>query len=244
MIIIISSPELSGLDLLEKEVEVMIALLDQGLERLHIRKPAAGLNQLAFLLERFPWQYREKLVLHPPRAFFGRIGLKKETEHLMQWMQQKGMRRLHIPSWLRMHPNIDVLLKQLSSRDNSFVLSTGMHTLEERCELLQVNQPGLAYDYVLVSPLFDSISKAGYRANAALWQHGRDRGSEFRPRLIAMGGMQAANLLAIKNAGFDGAALMGAIWQPFAMDGFAKREENIINYFKICADTWKNAIIN
>ena len=68
--------------------------------------------------------------------------------------------------------------------------------------------------YVFLSPIYDSISKTGYRA-------------AFQPdtlkeaarcviidtQVIALGGISAARLPEVKAMGFGGAALLGDVWQ-------------------------------
>ncbi|MFT3826638.1 MAG: thiamine phosphate synthase [Chitinophagaceae bacterium] len=64
-------------------------------------------------------------------------------------------------------------------------------------------------DYVFISPVFDSISKAGYRANETLLQK---PAAQWVFRLIALGGINAANIGRLINDGWDGAAVLGWIW--------------------------------
>ena len=58
-IIVISAP-----DFLPGEVEAVTALLEAGAWRVHVRKPAAGSDSIARLLEEFPQCYRSRLSLH------------------------------------------------------------------------------------------------------------------------------------------------------------------------------------
>lgn len=81
------------------------------------------------------------------------------------------------------------------------VLSTSIHTPES---------PGPAWQYLLLGPLFDSISKKGYRGKAHLF-------TAVPPNCIAIGGIDASNITHAKAMGFQGAALLGAIWQNPAL---------------------------
>ena len=65
------------------------------------------------------------------------------------------------------------------------------------------------YDYVTLSPIFDSISKAGYKSHFSL--------KELEPllkgrRVIALGGVTPDKFPALKEAGFAGAAMLGHFW--------------------------------
>lgn len=68
-----------------------------------------------------------------------------------------------------------------------------------------VEPPG-QWDYLLLGPVFDSISKPGY--------HGRLASFGAIPRrTIAIGGVDAGNVGQLKVAGFAGAALLGTVWR-------------------------------
>lgn len=99
---------------------------------------------------------------------------------------------------------------KLSDRSQSF--STSIHqliawpTLTGRAEL------------VFYSPVFTSISKPGYGPTLPLdtirvqVESIRQQSVQL-PRLIGLGGIQAENIQLVRQAGFDGAALMGTLWQ-------------------------------
>lgn len=73
-------------------------------------------------------------------------------------------------------------------------------------------------ELVFYSPVFTSISKPGYGPTISLdtiniqIESIRQQSVQL-PRLIGLGGIQADNIRLVRQAGFDGAALMGALWQ-------------------------------
>lgn len=90
--------------------------------------------------------------------------------------------------------------------------STSIHSLSE--------WPRLAgqVELVLYSPLFPSISKPGYGPSSSLVVTAQEVSAirqqhRALPLLIGLGGIQAENVALVRGAGFDGAALMGALWQ-------------------------------
>ncbi|GAB3974563.1 hypothetical protein GCM10028806_30500 [Spirosoma terrae] len=91
--------------------------------------------------------------------------------------------------------------------------STSIHNLAD--------WPALAgrVELVFYSPLFPSISKTGYAPTVPLDELARQvqaiRAKQHQdlPRLIGLGGIDATNVSQVRQAGFDGAALMGALWQ-------------------------------
>ena len=90
------------------------------------------------------------------------------------------------------------------------LLSRACHSLEE------VKTMASHFDYVLMSPVYDSISKQGYRSGysqEALQQAQAER--IINEKVVALGGISAANLSEIKALGFGGAALLGDIWNRY-----------------------------
>ena len=75
----------------------------------------------------------------------------------------------------------------------------------------EVERYGPVADYVFLSPLFDSISKAGYRSAVSL-EEARSRLPLSEGRVVALGGVCAENIAWARLAGFDGAASLGAVW--------------------------------
>ena len=73
-----------------------------------------------------------------------------------------------------------------------------------------------AFDYVLMSPLFDSISKQGYRAayTPESLQQAHAAGI-IDHRVVALGGICSQNLPQAKAWGFGGAALLGDVWRHY-----------------------------
>lgn len=90
------------------------------------------------------------------------------------------------------------------------LLSRACHSLEE------VEATVSRFDYVLMSPVYDSISKQGYRSGytkEALRQ-AQEKGV-INEKVVALGGISEANLAEIKSLGFGGAALLGDIWNRY-----------------------------
>jgi len=90
------------------------------------------------------------------------------------------------------------------------LLSRACHSLEE------VETAVARFDYVLMSPVYDSISKQGYcsgYSQEALRQ--AQAAGIINEKVVALGGICEANLAEIKSLGFGGAALLGDIWNRY-----------------------------
>jgi thiamine-phosphate pyrophosphorylase len=73
-----------------------------------------------------------------------------------------------------------------------------------------------SFDYIFISPVFESISKPGYSSDIDLSQL-KDfiaSGCSTNP-IVALGGVDENNIDSLKNMGLYGAAVLGAIWTPF-----------------------------
>ena len=91
------------------------------------------------------------------------------------------------------------------------------------------------YAAVFLSPVFPSISKQGYRPKMALAsiaeQLARRTEGERKTEVIALGGVTPANAASCAELGFDGVAVLGAIWlaeQPLKV--FEQLQQSITTY--------------
>lgn len=88
------------------------------------------------------------------------------------------------------------------------IVGTGVHSVSELRAL--VSKPR-RLDFVLCSPVFDSISKAGYKASEVLRTLPQQIGV-CPYRLIALGGMTPLGYVTACHWGYDGVAVLGDIW--------------------------------
>ena len=192
------SPESDTAD----EARVIARLIDAGLYRYHLRKPAQSAAELGRLLERLPPAYRQRVVVHQhPElvADFGlggyhckdRAGATAERESLQT--------RLHTRWRARDAPSSAPL-----------TLSRSLHAIDDLAAACA------GWDYVLISPAFASISKAGYHPN---WTSDELCAALLAPstagagKRYALGGICAANAAHCIALGFDGVVLHGALWR-------------------------------
>ncbi len=112
----------------------------------------------------------------------------------------------------------------LPPENHAGAVSRSCHTLDE------VRRYKPECSYVTLSPIFDSISKRGYSSafTSAQMEKARDEGI-IDDKVIALGGITAERLPAVRRMGFGGAAVLGAIWDAPDKDTAAARIENILN---------------
>lgn len=173
-------------DMLPDEAAIINQLFANGLARLHVRKPGGTEVELRALLTQIDPHYRDRIALHQHHVLaelFGISGLHfTESNRLVQAEQH---------------------FKAL--KNGGFTISTSLH---DPADLEKLSH---RFDYAFLGPVFDSISKKGYRsllaADFKFEKHG------FPGEVLAIGGIHTGNLKSAFSIGFDGAAALGTIWQ-------------------------------
>ena len=94
------------------------------------------------------------------------------------------------------------------------LISRSCHSLEE---LLVYKD---SCDYMFLSPVFDSISKQGYKSRFTLEEiRAFSDKMSLHEKVFALGGVTPGNAGLLQKAGFGGVAVLGYIWEPFLKDG-------------------------
>lgn len=104
------------------------------------------------------------------------------------------IKRLHYPEKFR---------KEGYKYNDTNVLSTSIHSLHELHKLEH-------FDYTFYGPVFNSLSKPGYMGLATVKL--KLPVDNKRIKLIALGGIDLDTVEKVKPMGFDGIAVLGAIW--------------------------------
>jgi len=104
----------------------------------------------------------------------------------------------------------------------SLTHSRSCHTLNEL-----MNASG--YDYLFLSPVFDSISKVGYQQRFTTLQLNEAKAKGIiNKRVIALGGITSEKIEEVNQYGFGGIAILGALWSDFEKD---ENINNLLNRF-------------
>lgn len=187
----------------EQEATHINQLFGAGMALFHLRKPGCGEDALQDLLAQIDPQYYDRIALH-------------QHHHLAP---EPGIKRLHFPEASRLQQTEPALLELAAS---GFTLSTSIHNKASYNQLPHV------FAYTFLGPFAPSISKPGYGLTK-----GTDVSSIRRQntRIIALGGLQADNLLEPVAEGFDGVAVLGSIW----------KDKNITDNFKQLQNIWLTA---
>jgi len=181
---VISSP-----DYVKNETEIVNTLFAEGLDCFHLRKPNDKTWEVKSYLSRILPMYHKYIVVHGHYEIVSEFGLR--GVHLTRHFK-KGKRDLEVSMYID------------SWHERGFNVSTTVHDMDE----LLANK--LSYDYLMATPVFESISRPGHLPIEP-WN--------IKPMLrliksttIAMGGIHAGNIDRVQQLGFRGAAVLGSVW--------------------------------
>ncbi|MDR0368783.1 MAG: thiamine phosphate synthase [Bacteroidales bacterium] len=138
---------------------------------------------------------------------------KEEYIRFLNGIQPVYHGRIKIHEYFELADSLNVSGVHLNVRcpkyegEKPLQISKSCHSLEE---LSAIDK----YDYVFLSPIFDSISKKGYDSNfsADVLKKASEQGIINR-KVIALGGINPATLPLVKKYAFGGVAVLGTIWQ-------------------------------
>ncbi|MCX6180618.1 MAG: thiamine phosphate synthase [Bacteroidetes bacterium] len=186
MQLVLISPQIS----VDSEIEKVIALFELGLEVFHIRKPNYSKDKLIRYIEKIPAQYHNRIMVHSHPGLALKFNLR--GIHLTS-----ATRKMRFKMW-----KIKFFVKR---KKPDLKVSTSFHKLSD----LDAFNP--LYNYVFLSPVFDSISKKDYQSgfNEFSLKKALDR---TKYNVFALGGVNVSNISKAKEFGFKGGALLGGIW--------------------------------
>lgn len=165
------------------EASLINQLFDEGLAVFHLRKPHDSFKDVIQLLQDINPSYYPKIALHQHHSASPYFAIT----------------RLHYTEAMR--KKVDQ--ESLSRRKAKYILSTSVHSLADYQSLPEY------FDYAFLGPVFNSISKPGYMAqNFEVNQLNKKKDT----KLIALGGIDEFNFHHTYGMGYDGIALLGAVW--------------------------------
>ena len=189
-------------DLMANEASIINELFTEGLTTLHLRKPKWTNDQLLAMLGDIHEHFHERLVLH-------------QMHHLAK---EYGVKGVHLKSTERAAKNEEQLEEWIDEyKERGCKISTAIHSLPEIDELED------RFDLLTVSPIFESISKPGYRSEIDWLTILKERDLS---KLMAIGGINGENIEKLFNIKFSACGAMGVIWE----------EGNPVYNFKIMQD--------
>lgn len=184
------------------EIDTIHSLFENGLELLHIRKPNFSDSEMKQFLSGIDYNYKELLVLHSHHHLASLFSIQR-----IHFSESKRKTQLMLPGKFPFE----------TYKTKGFQLSTSAHAIEDFNALDNI------FEYAFLSPIFSSISKEDYSSKTDLFEAIKNR-TNFKTKLIALGGIESKNTAQALENGFDDVALLGTIWN----------QNNPIENFKLC----------
>ena len=189
---------ISNPESIREENEIAVQLFQLGLQYYHLRKPGMSKDVMERHVLDIPEEYRSRVILH-------------EHYDLVQKYNLKG---IHITGKTKDKGFEDIYKDQH--------ISISAHSFKELDELTPV------YQYAFLGPVFNSISKQGYKSRISLEEakmYFSNRKSKIP--VLALGGVHQGNLEQLGEAGFSGFAVLGGIWNEYARTKNINHVKNI-----------------
>ena len=192
-----------------QEAEWINKLMSEHDFIIHLRKPYSSEAEMDKFIQEIDENFYQRIVIH---------------EHYLL-AQKYNLKGIHLNTRNRRMDEEDEYWSNCS-------ISRSCHTLEEvvkykdRC------------NYVTLSPIFDSISKQGYKAaftedelKAAL------KKGILNEKVIALGGITSSHINNLSDLGFGGVAVLGTIWNHSELQAAQNALSQIIELINI--NSWK-----
>lgn len=148
-----------------------------------------GLDIFHLRKKEYPEDELRAFIENIPEKYRGRIVLHSHY-HLAA---EHGLKGIHVPPTFK-------------GKAQGGTLSVSFHSPEE------ILKSELPFDYGFLSPVFDSISKEGYQSKFNAGELKLFL-KNTKAKIIALGGIDEDKIGSVKDMGFSGIALLGAIWQ-------------------------------
>ncbi len=172
------------------EIGDVIRMFEAGLQRFHLRKPGTSRKYINEFLEQIPKKFRSRIIIH--------------SNHTLAWKYKLG--GIHIAKKHRKKiANLRFKLMWYRMRNPKLILTRSCRKLGD----LEVKRT--PYNYVFLSPIFDSISINSL--SGGFNQRGLTSTLEkSQLPVYALGGVEPRNFQQVADLGFRGAAVLGYIW--------------------------------
>ncbi|PCH74372.1 MAG: thiamine phosphate synthase [Flavobacteriaceae bacterium] len=179
MLIVISS---------EAEIPTEAMYINQlfalGMSCLHLRKPMASEEACRRLINTIDTRYHQKIMLHQHYGLCSEFGLKgiHLKEVFRRSLGKKGMTYVN------------------NYQEKGFLVTSSFHSYQE------LESCALSFDYFLLSPVFDSISKKGYKGVEL-------DVTDSNKYIVGLGGISIKTIAKTVLLGYKGVAVLGAVWE-------------------------------
>ena len=188
---------------LPNEVDMVNEVLATEIDYFHIRKPEFDTLAMQNYIESIHSEHYHKLVVHSHYECVKRYelaGIHLNKKGLNSIRTEEESDKCYIEPLLLKNRQIEVF------GDRPGIVSASAHSFDEILSF------PFAVDYVTLSPIYDSITKPGYKSEYTDIQKLKLFLAGCPTKVIALGGVKEENEAALKEIGFAGFAILGQYW--------------------------------
>ena len=146
----------------------------------------------------------------------------EECARLIEEIPRQWRGRVVVHDHFRLCRDYGLMGVHLNSRNPAPPADFRPGTVSASCHsLAEVARRKTSLSYVTLSPVFDSISKQGYRAAFPAEELERAAAAGvIDGRVVALGGVSLGNIPRLREWHFGGAAMLGGVWSRAGKPGF------------------------
>ncbi|MDF2457179.1 MAG: thiamine phosphate synthase [Cytophagaceae bacterium] len=191
-------------DSIPEEQQLVQELLYGGLDTFHLRKPEFSIVEMREWMKQLSSSDCSKIVLHSHWLLaeeFNTKGIHMGANAL------KNMAVAEQEAWMAY------------TKRKKLTISSSVHDQEE------INRLPKGFDYVWLSPVFESISKQDYKSAYSASQFDawvEELKEQKETKVYALGGIRTEHMKELAQRGFDGAVVLGNVWSN--VNGLQDRE--------------------
>jgi thiamine-phosphate pyrophosphorylase len=173
-------------DFFPDEEKIISELFANDLEILHLRKPNFSVDDLRTVIEKIPHEFHSRIVIH----------------NHFELLEEFDLKGIHLTE--KQKNNFQTLSQKHK------IISTSCHSIDE------IKQQKSRYEYVFLSPIFDSISKQNYNSKFSTVELLAAKSQKIiDKKVIALGGIDLNNIKTVLDFGFGGVGILGTLWNSF-----------------------------
>ena len=181
---------LSSQKTVENEIQILIRFFEKGLKSFHLRKPHYSKTRMKDYLNNIPSIYHNRIVIHSHHRLAKKYNLK--GIHF-----SSKDRKSNFKNWIN--------IKSLKRKNPFLRVSTSFNDVSDLNKYIDL------YDYVFLSPIFDSKTKNNFQSNFKEYNLTSSiQRSNYN--VVALGGLDLENIKKAFNMGFWGCAFLSTLW--------------------------------
>lgn len=155
---------------------------------------------------------------------------KNEMQQFIESIPTRYYNRLKLHDHFDLADKYDLAGIHLNSRNRTAPIGFQKH-VSKSCHAIEELRDIDRFEYVFLSPIFDSISKQGYKARFSKDEL-ENSSNLISEKVMALGGVADKHIPYLQKIGFGGCALLGYL--PWADDylSFVQKINSIVNHVK------------